>query len=152
MPDSTDFNDYDSIPIQYCSKCYSLKVIHDESMGLDYCNDCGCTDIAESSIDEWEKAYVGRYKKKFLDASKDPYKSVIFNMTLKDLKKAIYECPTYKEIIYALYPKFPPGYSKEDSIFLFFDKLAKDNRVNALRLFLTKDYKGKRLKVNFIKN
>lgn len=62
--------DYDSIPVMYCKTCLSLKVKsmdeeHDEDF-LEYCDDCGGTDIGETDIHTWEKMYEQKYKKNFL--------------------------------------------------------------------------------------
>lgn len=43
--------EYNNIPVHYCTKCLSLKVlIYDEI--TDYCDDCGSTNIATAHIDE----------------------------------------------------------------------------------------------------
>jgi len=46
-------NEYDEIPVHYCRRCLSLKVLIDTEFG-DYCGDCGSTDIGEIQIEEWE--------------------------------------------------------------------------------------------------
>ena len=46
--------EYNDIPVLYCGRCLSLRVMNDEVMG-DYCPDCGSTDIREAHIEEWEK-------------------------------------------------------------------------------------------------
>lgn len=59
MEEDTSYND---IPVYYCSGCLSLKVkTVAESSNLDYCDDCGCTDIKQAHIEEWKKLYRGRY-------------------------------------------------------------------------------------------
>lgn len=59
------FNEYDNEPVVYCASCLSLKIrIMD---GTDFCDDCGCTEMKEDNIFNWEKEYESRYGKKFLD-------------------------------------------------------------------------------------
>jgi hypothetical protein len=41
-----------------------------------------------------------------------------------------------------MYPRFPGGFGKADSIVLFFDKLAKDNKLDDLRVTMMKYIKG----------
>lgn len=41
----------------YCTKCYSLKIKERESIDMDCCADCGCTDFKTASFDDWEKLY-----------------------------------------------------------------------------------------------
>lgn len=57
--------DYNNIPVCYCSRCLSLKI---KTVGedMDYCDDCGNTNITEAHIDEWERVYKERYGKNFL--------------------------------------------------------------------------------------
>lgn len=50
---SDDRNEYDEIPVHYCRRCLSLKVLIDTEFG-DYCGDCGSTDIGQIQIEEWE--------------------------------------------------------------------------------------------------
>lgn len=46
--------DYNNIPVHYCTKCLSLKIlVYDKDTS--YCDDCGCTDIEEAHIDEFLK-------------------------------------------------------------------------------------------------
>lgn len=48
---------YDDEPVEYCSRCYSLKIVHEDSIDADCCMECGSTDISSASIDTWEKLY-----------------------------------------------------------------------------------------------
>lgn len=129
-------DDYNSEPVTFCSKCYSLKVKYEDSLGLDYCMDCGCSDVTTSSIEEWERLYESKYGKKFVTKSQDPKTTYIFNLSLGKLKKMVYESDEWKDIIHALYPRFPQGLSKIDSILLLFDRLIKDNKMDNLRSLL----------------
>lgn len=46
-----DNNSYDSEPVYYCPRCLSLKIMKVPGMeDLDYCDDCGCTSVEQSSI------------------------------------------------------------------------------------------------------
>ena len=129
-------DDYNSEPVTFCSKCYSLKVKYEDSLGLDYCMDCGCSDVTTSSREEWERLYESKYGKKFVTKSQDPKTTYIFNLSLGKLKKMVYESDEWEDIIHALYPNFPQGLSKIDSILLLFDRLIKDNKMDNLRSLL----------------
>lgn len=63
-----DAIDYNSIPVYYCEHCLSLKI---RSVGnvpdTEYCEECNSTNVATTTIDEWEKLYKNRYGFKFLD-------------------------------------------------------------------------------------
>lgn len=54
--------EYDNIPVHYCKQCLSLKIMRvadrDETA---FCDDCGCTDVEECDIHEWENLYKTRY-------------------------------------------------------------------------------------------
>lgn len=65
MSDMIDNSNYNDEPVFYCSRCLSLKVKCED--GLDYCDDCGCGDIGESSFEDWERMYVKRYGRKFIE-------------------------------------------------------------------------------------
>lgn len=138
MPEQDPLDNYDSESVVYCSKCYSLKIQHDADIDTDYCMDCGCTDVLESSIEEWEKKYERRYGHKFAEKNSDHRKSPIFQMPLNKLMHKVYECPKWKDIIRSVYNHFPKGLGRADSIVLFFDKLVKDNQLDKLRELLYK--------------
>ena len=135
-------NDYDSEPVKFCARCYSLKVKSDDDSELEYCADCGCTDIQEAPIEEWEEKYEGRYGHKFTKKNEDPKKSFIFKLPLAKLKTRVYQNTRWRDIIKSIYPNFPGGYSRIDSVLLFFDTLIKQNRLEELRLLLLKHFKN----------
>lgn len=61
---SSQYND----KVFYCKSCLSLRVkTVAVNSGLDYCDECGSTDIGETSIEEWERLYKERYGFYFLD-------------------------------------------------------------------------------------
>ena len=130
--------DYDSEPVKFCSKCYSLKVTYEDALGLECCADCGSSEISEASLEEWEKKYVQRYGHKLVVKNEDPRKTYIFKLSIHDLKTRVYKSQHWREIIQGLYPHFPGGFGREDSIILLFDKLYKDDRMDDLRLLLLK--------------
>ena len=35
-----------------------------------YCGECGCTDIQETDIEDWDKRYQAKYGKKFITPRK----------------------------------------------------------------------------------
>lgn len=66
--DSTLKEQYNNIPVHYCKSCLSLKVktvVVDSD--LDFCDECGSTDIGQAHIEEWRKLHKERYGFDFLD-------------------------------------------------------------------------------------
>lgn len=59
-------DEYNSEPVVFCKKCLSLKIlsINDE---IDYCDDCGSTDIDTANIEDWEEMYKKKYGKTFIN-------------------------------------------------------------------------------------
>lgn len=43
---------YDDIPVVYCKRCHSLKIIAGDNFP-DYCQNCGSTDLGNETIQEW---------------------------------------------------------------------------------------------------
>ena len=129
---------YDSEPVKYCSKCYSLKIRYEEAIDSECCAECGSSDISEDSVYVWEKKYEQRYGHKFAVKNEDPTKSHIFKLSMPKLKAKVCDCPRWREIIYHIYPNFPGGWGKADSLILFFNKLYEDDRMDDLRLLLLK--------------
>lgn len=132
--------DYDSEPVVYCPRCYSLKIKYVEAIGSDCCMDCGCTDSIETSIGEWEKLYEKRYGRKFIQGKKNLKGHPIFKTSISKLKTMVLNNPSYKNIIRTLYPKFPSGLGRTDAVLMLFDKLSKDNRMDELRTLLLNSY------------
>lgn len=61
-------NDYNNEPVFYCKHCLSLNVRYVLDMeDSEYCDDCGSTDIAECSIEEWENLYRNKFGHNHLD-------------------------------------------------------------------------------------
>lgn len=64
MDNSKGYND---VPVHYCKNCLSLKIkTVIEGLNLDYCDECGSTDIEQIHIEEWQKLYRERYGFDFL--------------------------------------------------------------------------------------
>jgi hypothetical protein len=62
--------DYNSIPVHYCRECLSLRVMRVANMGdASYCDDCGCTDIEQASIEEWEQLYRKKHGFTYLNST-----------------------------------------------------------------------------------
>lgn len=63
---------YDQIPVYFCSRCLSLRVLsfEDGDPNACYCDECGCTDIKSAPIDKWEELYELKYKKPHLKTKK----------------------------------------------------------------------------------
>ena len=60
--------EYNKIPVHYCSDCLSLAVVTVAGMeDACYCDKCGSTGIEQTSIFEWERMYKDRYGCKFLE-------------------------------------------------------------------------------------
>lgn len=133
--------DYDSEPVKYCARCFSLKVKYEETIDSECCGDCGCSDILEAPVEEWEKKYVRKYGHQFAKKEDNPEKTFIFKMPIGKLKILVFDREDWREIIGELYPNFPGGYGKADSVILFFDTLIRQNRINELRLLLYKRIK-----------
>lgn len=54
--------EYNDIPVHYCKGCLSLKIkTVMEGLNLDYCDECGSTDIGQLHIEEWRNLYRDRY-------------------------------------------------------------------------------------------
>lgn len=136
MPDNKKLKDYDDEPVQYCTRCYSLKIRHEEQTDTDFCMNCGCTETATATIDKWEKMFEERYGRKYVEKAYNPRGSVYFAMNIQELKKTAYKNKHLPYILRKLYPGFPKGYSKSDSILMLFDRLSKDNRIDDLRYVL----------------
>lgn len=129
---------YNMEPVMYCSKCYSLKIIYEDAIHSDCCGKCGCSDLQSSSIEEWERLFKNRYGHKFVEENHDIRRSPIFLLSNEKLKMEVYNNPNWREICKILYPSFPEGLGKADSIILLFAKLYQDSRLDDLRIELTK--------------
>lgn len=57
--------EYNAIPVYYCSECLSLKVITLD--GQDFCDKCGNINIKQCSIYEWEELYEEQNSDKYLN-------------------------------------------------------------------------------------
>lgn len=130
--------DYDSEPVLYCPKCYSLKIVHEDAVDSDCCGDCGCSDIKRIDFNSWSKLYEGRYGHKFIETKQDIRKSPMFLLSIEGLKTKVFKNPQWKEICKKMYPSFPDGLGRTDSIILLFSKLCQDSRIDALRIELIK--------------
>lgn len=68
MEDSSIQNDYNNEPVFYCKHCLSLKIMNESQLpDLEYCGDCGSTNIEQTDISTWEEMYKQRYGFKLLD-------------------------------------------------------------------------------------
>lgn len=60
--------EFNQEPIYYCKQCLSLKIMRVAGMDdVAYCDECGSTDIEETSIEEWRKLYRERYGFDYLE-------------------------------------------------------------------------------------
>lgn len=63
--------EYDSIPVYYCTQCLSLRIKGIPGMkGMDFCDECNSTNVAQTDIFTWEEMYQNRYGYKFLNKPK----------------------------------------------------------------------------------
>jgi hypothetical protein len=142
MSEREKLKDYDSEPIAYCAKCLSPKIKHEAILDTDYCGDCGCSDIKEASVYVWESMYERKHGHKYVVKGTDPKKHPIFKLSLSKLMEKLANLEQWREVIHKLYPRFPGGFSKADSIVLLFDKLVKDNKLDELRMKMLDYIKG----------
>lgn len=129
---------YDSEPVKFCTKCLSLKVLYEDIRDIEYCGECGCTDVEEAPLDVWEQKYEKKYGHKFVEKGTNPRNSYIFNLTNNEIKQRLFASENWRKAIETIYPYFPRGYSKIDTILLFWDKILKDNKLDDFKLELTK--------------
>lgn len=66
MEENKKYNDEE---VWYCETCLSLKIMNfgEDEIVPCYCAVCGSTDIGTIHIDEWEKKYVKKNHKKYLN-------------------------------------------------------------------------------------
>lgn len=102
---------------------------------------CGCSEIVESSIEEWEKLYEGRYGHKYVEKRGDPYRKYIYKKSIQELKTELFNRGDYRDIIMEIYPRFPKYLGKVDSIILLFDKLSRERNFDQLREKLIEKHK-----------
>ena len=140
MSKQEKIKEYESDPVTFCARCYSLKYKYEESIGMECCMECGCTDCKTTSFEEWNKLYIGRYGHEYLKIKRDPKKSPLFTMPISKLKDRVFNNSSWKEICKSLYPKFPEGLSRTDSVIMLFSQLCKDNRLDDLRMKLINNY------------
>ena len=59
---------YNDIPVHYCTRCLSLRIkTIGQDADLDYCDDCGGTEIKTARIYEWEALYKNKYGHKLIN-------------------------------------------------------------------------------------
>lgn len=133
---------YDDEPVEYCSRCFSLKITHEDTIDSDCCMDCGSTDIATTDIGTWERLYEKRYGRKFIERNNDPRDSIYFKLPISTLKTKLYQDNRLlRTVLHKLYPRFPDGLTNEEIILVIFDKLSKDSKMDDLRMILYDYYK-----------
>lgn len=97
---------------------------------------CGCSEVKQTSIAEWEKLYQRRYGHKFVEKNPDIRRTKVYNMTLKELKQEVYDSPFRMDIINQMYPNSTEGLTKAETVILLFDRAIRDNRLKELRELL----------------
>jgi len=53
--------EYNAEPVYYCPHCLSLKIMPLDGV-IDYCDECGYTEIETCQIEEWQEMYKNRFK------------------------------------------------------------------------------------------
>lgn len=57
-----NLEDYNDEPVFYCKSCLSLRIKAVSTwQDLDYCDECGSTDVAQTDIETWRSLYKKRY-------------------------------------------------------------------------------------------
>lgn len=70
----TTKEEYNKVPVIFCKHCLSLAIRNAD--GIDYCDECGSTEMIETSIDNWEKVYILKYDTTLItDGKEKPYKN-----------------------------------------------------------------------------
>lgn len=70
LENSSTIEDFNDIPVEYCKKCLSLRIINYQGRVKGYCEECGNVETGLAHIEEWEKMYEKRYGKSFVPKSK----------------------------------------------------------------------------------
>jgi ribosomal protein L37AE/L43A len=52
VENKTTTEEYNNIPVHYCSKCLSLKIMNYDN-SISYCDDCGSTEIESTHINNY---------------------------------------------------------------------------------------------------
>lgn len=141
MPEEEHKNNYDLEPVRYCARCLSLKIKYDEDLDYEWCADCGSTEVNEALTEDWEELYAKRYGHKFVVRADRGVKNKILKMSIGELKEWVFNCDNWTRLIKSMYPGFPFGYGKTDSVFLFFNKIMKDRRVDELKQIIVNQIK-----------
>lgn len=54
--------DYNGEPIYYCKHCLSLHIMDGDF--VDYCNNCGSTDVDTATLEEYDELHLKRFGRK----------------------------------------------------------------------------------------
>lgn len=63
---------YNAEPVFFCINCLSLRIKTIEGM-LDYCDECGQTNIKTTNIEHWEDLFEQKYGYNYLEGNKNKY-------------------------------------------------------------------------------
>lgn len=71
----TKKDDYNNVPVKYCKKCLDLKILlfssgKKISNDIEYCGNCGSTEIDECHIDNFNKKHIELYGEDYLTRNK----------------------------------------------------------------------------------
>ena len=65
--DNPNKEEYNKEPVFYCRHCLSLKIIGVPDIeDLNYCDECGATEVEQTDINEWEQMYEKKYGFNFI--------------------------------------------------------------------------------------
>lgn len=60
--------EFNQEPVFYCKHCLSLRVRSVADLqDLDFCDECGSTEIAQTSIESWEEMYKNKFGHSYLE-------------------------------------------------------------------------------------
>lgn len=63
-----DKESYDDEPVYYCKRCLSLNICQMPMVeSMCYCGNCGTTEIAETSFEEWDEMFVEKYGHHYIE-------------------------------------------------------------------------------------
>lgn len=123
--------DYDAEPVKFCANCYSLKIGYEPLVDMEYCMDCGSSELHEANIYQWENLYATKYGHKYIRRTKST-RSPYASLSEEEHRALLYNSSALPEIIKRLYPKFPTGLNRGEAVMLLYNSLKKDGRIDEL--------------------
>ena len=66
---------YNNTPLCFCRKCLSISIYSEDS--LEFCLDCGGTDLAESGIDNWKRLFYEEYGNDYMNIPNTVFRKMV---------------------------------------------------------------------------